>query len=310
MLKGRFWLIPFWGYFSGQVGIQVMHDGNHGSYSRFPLINKIAALSIDFMGGSSMIWRSEHNLGHHVHTNHDNDPDTTSGWPIIRFNPETGHKWWHRYQHIYGWLTYAFVAPRWYFNDFALMNNLPVEQQVDVPRSEWHWFWFFKVLFPLWMIVFPSFYIGFGKSVGYYLMMSTFSSYCFALQFAPTHISADADFLPSKISDCKDWATLQVHASTNYSVGGFLATWFSGGLNYQIEHHLFPSIAHPYYPEISHIVQDACVEFGVPYMSHTSWLAGFWAHYDHLYRMGQDPKSKESEGRFNARIKNQKKPKK
>jgi linoleoyl-CoA desaturase len=145
MMCGLWYVIPVWGFFNAMIGIQIMHDANHGAFSKNLLWNRILGWSIDFIGGSSLIWRSEHNLGHHIHTNHDNDPDTTSGWPLIRFNPSTGHRWWHQYQHIYVWFMYAVVAGRWYFNDFSLMSKLPSEQRIDAPQYEWTAFWTFKV---------------------------------------------------------------------------------------------------------------------------------------------------------------------
>jgi fatty acid desaturase len=78
----------------------------------------------------------------------------------------------------------------------------------------------------------------------------------------------------------------------------------------QIEHHLFPSISHPFYPEISVIVRQCCLEYGVPYTSHSSWAAGVYAHFLHLYRMGRKPGSPDSQGRFPQRHSDAKKTKK
>ncbi len=292
MVLGKWHLIPVWGFFNAMVGIQIMHDANHGAFSRNKWVNWCMGLSMDFIGGSSIVWRSEHNLGHHIHTNHDNDPDTVSGWPVMRFNPTTGHRWWHRYQHVYVWFMYAIVASRWYFNDFALLGKLPQEQRVPAPAYEWRAFWLFKAAVPLYMMLWPVVSLGAGRAVLYYLLNSVVSSYWFALQFAPTHICVDAQF-PEDAGGAgpgtRDWATLQVQSSTNFSVGGFWATLVSGGLNYQIEHHLFPSISHPYYASISPIVQQCCSEYGVQYTSHASWFEGVRAHYRHLYRMGLPP---------------------
>lgn len=291
MVCGKWLLVPVWGFFNAMVGIQIMHDANHGAFSRNKWVNSLMGFSLDFIGGSSLIWRSEHNLGHHIHTNHDNDPDTVSGWPLIRFNPTTGHRWWHQYQHIYVWFMYSVVAGRWYFNDFSLLSKLPPEQRIPHPAYEWTAFWFFKAAFPVWMLLWPAFSIGLGRAVLFYLLNSVVSSYWFALQFAPTHISVGAQFPEEAACDAmtRDWATLQVQTSTNFSVGGFWATLISGGLNYQIEHHLFPSIAHPFYSSISPIVRQCCDEFGVQYTSHRSWFAGVQAHYQHLFRMGKVP---------------------
>lgn len=300
MIVGNLWWFPVASFGFAQIGINIMHDAAHGGTSRNWRISKFFAYSMDMLGGSNLMWRMEHNMGHHIHTNMDNDPDTVSGFPIMRFQPVTEWKWWHEYQHIYTFAIYAIVAPRWALQDMFL--KIPEEQHFNPREYEWKLFYFFKVFYVLWALVLPSFYIGWKATMFNWLITTATSSYFFALLFAPTHISADAEF-PSEAENpeqhrTKDWATLQVTTATNYSVGGAVAFWFSGGLNYQIEHHLFPSICHPHYAAISPIVRKTCKEFGIPYTHHATWFEGVRAHHAHLYRMGQKPGSEGSKSKF------------
>jgi hypothetical protein len=86
-----------------------------------------------------------------------------------------------------------------------------------------------------------------------------------------------------------DWAEAQIRSSANWSVGSTFWLLVSGGLNYQIEHHLFPGIAHVHYPAISAIVRDECSKRGIPYTAYPSFRAIFYAHVLQLYRLGRPP---------------------
>jgi linoleoyl-CoA desaturase len=82
------------------------------------------------------------------------------------------------------------------------------------------------------------------------------------------------------------WALHQAEASANFARGSRLITWLVGGLNFQIEHHLFPRISHVNYPALSTLVEETCREFGVRYTAFTSFRAGLVSHYRWLRRMG------------------------
>jgi len=141
----------------------------------------------------------------------------------------------------------------------------------------------------IWGFIIPSYFNG--LLYGGFVLPGTalcITGYCFAMQFVVTHLADDVVF-PEEYTQERDWAKCQVLTTANYSVGSKLATWLSGGLNYQIEHHLFPTIAHVYLPEIAPIVQQTCKEYNVPYFAHKTYWEALGHHYQHLKRMSVPP---------------------
>jgi linoleoyl-CoA desaturase len=107
--------------------------------------------------------------------------------------------------------------------------------------------------------------------------------------FQLAHCVEDADFpqaedganrLPST------WAVHQVETTVDFARHNWFLTWYLGGLNFQIEHHLFPTICHIHYPRISSIVQKTCADYNVRYVSHDGVLAVLASHWRWLRRMG------------------------
>src|SRR5262249_11376721 len=82
------------------------------------------------------------------------------------------------------------------------------------------------------------------------------------------------------------WAVHQVETTVDFARGSWLLSWFIGGLNFQVEHHLFPQICHVHYPALSRLVEETCNEFGVRYSAQVTFLAGVVSHFRWLRRMG------------------------
>ena len=89
------------------------------------------------------------------------------------------------------------------------------------------------------------------------------------------------------LAGVNNWAAIQCRTSVNWDLDSFFWTHFSGGLNHQIEHHLFPSICHIHYPAIRPIVEETCREFGVPYVAYPSLGSAFMGTLNHMYTLGQ-----------------------
>lgn len=98
---------------------------------------------------------------------------------------------------------------------------------------------------------------------------------------------------PDRKVPFNDWAAVQCQTSVNWSKGSWFWNHFSGGLNHQIEHHLFPSICHTNYVYIQDVVEDTCREFGVPYQSEDSLLSAYGKMLKHLQIMGSPSPNKE-----------------
>jgi len=268
--------------------ICIMHDGQHGAASKYPFLNSLCGWVIDFFGASGYIWKHEHNLGHHQNTNTVEDPDAISGDPIVRLSPLASYKWYHKYQHYYVWLTYAFIMSRWYFVDYGhyFTSTFNGNKTYPASKTEIILFWLGKIVYPIYTFIIPAYSFGLLYGILCYLTFAIVASYSFAFQFTVNHLTSNV-YWPSKSSTETDWAKLQVMTSANYAVDSKIAAIFSGGLNFQIEHHLFPTICHTHYRTIvSPIVQQTCKEYNVPYNALPTYLDAITGHYYQLRSLG------------------------
>jgi linoleoyl-CoA desaturase len=85
------------------------------------------------------------------------------------------------------------------------------------------------------------------------------------------------------------WAAHQVETTVDFARHSRLLSWFIGGLNFQVEHHLFPRICHIHYPAISHLIEETCIGFGLRYNAHDTFRGALASHFRWLRRMGQAP---------------------
>jgi linoleoyl-CoA desaturase len=273
------------------LGFNVQHDGGHRAYSNRPWINKLMAMTLDLLGGSSYIWARKHNTIHHTYANitgHDDDIDVG---PFGRMSPH--QKWlpWHRLQHYYLWLLYGVLAFKWqFFDDFwSLILGRVGRHPLARPRG-----WdlavlvggkllFFSLAFLVPMLLHPVWVV-----VVLYVAASFTQAMTLSLVFQLAHCVEEADFpMPRKDTGrmATPWAVHQVETTVDFARGNRLLSWFLGGLNFQIEHHLVPHICHVHYPAIAKIVEETCREFGLRYVANKSFLGGLVSHFRWLRRM-------------------------
>ncbi|MCI0461391.1 MAG: acyl-CoA desaturase [Gemmataceae bacterium] len=270
------------------IGFNIQHDGAHHAYSRHAWVNKLMAMSVNLIGASSYFWHWQHNVFHHTYVNitgHDTDIDVG---PFARLSPHQKRRWMHRWQHFYMWLLYGFMTMRWHFyGDFHdLIAGKVGAHKVPRPRG-WELVVFLggKAVFllglalpllvhPVWVVL--LFYITASLVVG--LAMS--------IVFQLAHCVPEADFPLPRSRMEKPWAVHQVETTVDYARRSWVFAWLLGGLNFQIEHHLFPRICHVNYPAIAGLVEETCREYGVRYAEHESVLAGLLSHFRWLRQMG------------------------
>jgi linoleoyl-CoA desaturase len=276
----------------GAIGFNVQHDGGHNAFSDRQWLNGLTAMSLDLVGGSSYVWRWKHAIAHHANTNiQDHDADIDLG-VLARLSPHQPRRALQRWQHAYIWFLYGIMAVRWQlYGDFRdlVAGNVGTRARMPWPRG-----WdlatlvggklaFFALAFgiPLW---FHSFWVV----AGFYLASMAVVGVLLAVVFQLAHCVEEAEF-PAAPADGvveKPWAVHQVETTVDFARGNRLLTWLLGGLNFQVEHHLFPRVSHVHYPALSKLVEQTCREFGVRYREHRSFLAGVASHYRWLRRMG------------------------
>lgn len=271
----------------------VQHDGGHKAYSNLPWMNKLAALSLDFIGASSYLWYWKHAVLHHTYSNiPGQDTDIELG-AVMRLCPQQKRRWFHRWQHLYLWVLYGVMAARWHlwgdFKDVATGTIGP--HPIARPRG-WDLFFFvFGKAFSIgWLIVLPLFFHEWWLVLCFYLLVTGVMGVLLSVVFQLAHCVGEADF-PSPVDGMRmenSWAIHQVQTTADFARTSRILTFLLGGLNFQIEHHLMPHVCHVHYPALSPIVEGVCNEFGVRFASHPTFWDGVVSHYRWLKRMGRE----------------------
>ncbi|MEZ6125017.1 MAG: acyl-CoA desaturase [Planctomycetaceae bacterium] len=275
------------------VGFNIQHDGGHGAYSRFPAVNQLMAFTLDILGGSSYIWKRTHNIIHHSYTNVTGiDGDIDLG-VLGRLSPHQPRYGFHRLQHLYLWFLYGFITFKWQFHDDfqALLRGRIGETRVPRPQGlDLFLLILGKAMFVTLAFVIPLSLHAWYNVLGCFVAASFVQGLLLSIVFQLAHVVEHADFpLPDAESQKieNEWAVHQVETTVDFARDSWLATWFTGGLNFQIEHHLFPQICHIYYPELSRIVEATSKEFGVSYAAHPTTLSAVKSHYSLLKKLGR-----------------------
>jgi len=273
------------------IGFNVMHDGGHQAYSDRRWVNRLMALTLDLVGGSSYIWQWKHARFHHTWVNvagHDSDIDLGV---LGRLSPEQPWRPWHRWQHLYLWVLYGVTAIRWHvYGDFRDMISGTVgERRFDRPRG-WDLAGFVigKLVFFMLAFGLPLFFHSIGAVLLFYATTSAVAGVLLALVFQMAHVVEEADFpAPNATSRQMDtpWAVHQLETTVDFSRDSRVLSWLIGGLNFQIEHHLFPRISHVHYPAVARVVEATCREYGITYRTHRSFAAGIASHYRWLRQL-------------------------
>lgn len=272
------------GIAGGWIGVTIQHCGNHGAMSTHPIVNILLGLTDDLIGGSSLMWRYHHQVSHHIHTNDQTlDEDVCSMYPLLRFDTRLPLKPWHKWQHIYIWVAYPFMHLAFQLGDFtALMTNRTVGAELlGATWGERASVLLGKAAHYSLIAVIPTLLHGWRAALVGAAAYSTSLSILLAMMFFVSHNVPENKALPGGVQDTKkvlltelterDWCEQQVLASANW--GGHIANFFTGGLNLQIEHHLFPAISFGHYPAIAKIVKDECQKRGIRYVQHPHLFA-------------------------------------
>jgi linoleoyl-CoA desaturase len=278
------------GFALAGIGFNVMHDANHGSYSRHPRVNGALAFTSDLLGASSWLWRQKHNVLHHTFANVAGmDPDVEAG-AFLRLTPAQPVHPWHRFQHLYAWPLYGVFMVKWWFADEArdLVTGRIEGHPIPRPRG-WDLAALLlgKLLFLAWAVAIPVAVHPTWKIIPFWLLASGTLGVVLASVFQLAHCVVDADFVVSPSGPIpRDWAEHQVSATVDFARGSRLLAWYLGGLNFQVEHHLFPKICHVHYPALAPIVEATCRAHGIRYRAQPTLRKALAGNVRWLRRMG------------------------
>jgi linoleoyl-CoA desaturase len=285
------------GYLFACIGFSVMHDANHGSYSPNTKLNDfIGLISANGLGASAYFWKQKHNIIHHTYTNVDGIDDDIAKSPIIR-QCET-QKWVpaHQVQHLYLPFIYSLSSIFWiFFMDFAKYfgRKIYTTEAWKLTLKNHVIFWATKIWYLTAFIVVPIIVWGWaGWLIGFFVANAAMGiTLSFVFQLA--HVVENTEFEHVPLDETKHletaWAEHQIKTSSNFAMDNKVISWFVGGLNFQIEHHLFPRISHVHYPEISKIVQEKCKEFNLPYNQYPTLTQALASHFRVMRQLGKRP---------------------
>ncbi|MCA6075442.1 fatty acid desaturase family protein [Fulvivirga sedimenti] len=277
------------------VGMGIMHDALHGSYSKNRRVNKIIGYSMNLLGANANVWKVQHNILHHTYTNIQEHDDDINAPFFLRFSPHAKRYWVHRYQHLYVWFFYGLSTLSWFaakdyvrlikyhkMGYFKGKNEVYKELAKIIAWKIVHIS--ITLIIPLIMIPLSPWLIVLA-----FLSMHFLTGLSITIVFQAAHVVPSTDFpLPDETGlIANNWTIHQLATTSNFAPKNRLLNWFIGGLNYQVEHHLMPNISHVHYPQVSTIVERTAREFGLPYYSKKTFVGAVADHASWLKQLGR-----------------------
>lgn len=278
------------------VGMSVMHDANHGTYSKKKSINRLWSYSLYTLGGFPPTWQHQHNTLHNGFTNIDGHDEDITPPGVLRFSPHGTHRKFHRYQHLYAWFFYGLMTLLWStIKDFKQLRRYRKSGAVLAGNSSFRKMYIkvilSKILYylafltiPLMVLPVPWYWV-----VLPFLTMHFISGIILATVFQTAHVVTNTEYLlPDENGNMENnWAIHQMLSTSDYSPNSKMLSWYIGGLNYQIEHHLFPNICHVHYKKISLLVRSTALKYGLPYHVQPTFYSAIVSHIKMLKILGQ-----------------------
>ena len=280
------------GLFSAYSGLGICHDAIHGSLFASKRLNTIFSWLFNVVGANDYIWSIMHNQVHHSFTNisgHDEDIESV---PFLRMSPHQPLRPIHKYQYLFALPLYGLGTLSWVFvKDYRKMAKDKIgNTKTDHSAKNWMRLFIGKAIYYTLFIVLPFIFIdaAWYHILGAFLVSHYFEGFTLAIVFMLAHVLEETHYpMPDEEGKIEtNWAVHQMYTTANFGMSSELLCFFCGGLNFQIEHHLFPQINHVHFPAISKIVKQTAGEFGIPYFEHPSMLSAVKSHIRLLKKLG------------------------
>ncbi len=280
------------------IGFNIMHDASHGSYSKSNSINEFFAKTLNLLGANSDIWKVKHGIAHHTFVNTDHDDDINVA-PLLKMSKNQKWYWWYRLQIGYMWILYAIEYIGWVliFDFKKYFEGKTANTNIKLNLSQ-HWlFWLSKAFYFFIFLVIPIMRIEYHLVIYGYLIAGSVTGIIISIVFQLAHVQEKSSFpvaIPTDKLDVsrivKENALHQMETTANFATKNKIISWLVGGLNFQIEHHLFPRISHVHYPAIQKIVKEVCAKYNVKYNEYHTFIGAFVSHVKHMWNEGKKPK--------------------
>jgi linoleoyl-CoA desaturase len=275
------------------IGFNVMHEGGHQTFSRYGWLNNVSAYFLNILGANAYYWKIKHNVNHHTFTNIEGMDSDIDVKPFMRLHEDQPKHKYHRLQHVYWIGLYAISYLAWvFYEDFKKYFSgkiSPNSERKKMPFKEHVVFWFTKIMFVLVYMIIPIVVVGWVWWLLGFLIITFVCGITTSIVFQLAHVVEGTQFhsVQSEQASRHEWAIHQVVSTSNFGTSSKVLHWLLGGLNFQIEHHLFPRVSHIHYPAISRYVKEVCSEFNVSYHEHQSFYQAVTSHITHLRKLGK-----------------------
>jgi len=281
------------GFLTAMIGLNIGHDAIHGSYSKSPGLNKFLGLTFNMLGANDYVWSISHNIVHHTYTNIPHHDGDIHQLPILRIEP-TQELWWvHRFQHIYAYMFYCLASISWVFvKDYVkfFQHQLGGYYRKTFPRKEIFRLFIYKAIYYTLFLAVPFIVIDLAW---YWIVLGIIAAHfveglSMAIVFMLAHIIEGTSFPEPGPGGKIDmaWADLQMYTTSNFAINNPAVNYLCGGLNFQVEHHLFPKVCHIHYSKISKIVRQTAKDHNLPYLEHKSFFGAIASHTRLLKKFG------------------------
>jgi linoleoyl-CoA desaturase len=287
-------LLTVFGTFLAFIGFNVMHDSCHGAFSNNSNVNEVFGYSMNFLGAECRFWKVKHNVLHHTYTNVDGVDDDIFKPPFLRMSPNQHYNNLHKYQSWYMLFLYGISTLFWvffmdftkYFTDKVYTTDLPKKTMKDHVS-----FWGTKIFYIAFYIAIPIAFVGFGKFIIAYLFFNFVMGNVMSLVFQLAHVVEGAAYADASETGVlkieEDWAIYQMKTTYDFCPDNKFLTWALGGLNFQVEHHLFPKVSHVHYPEIRKIVKELAEKHGIQHNEFSSFAEAVSSHFRMMHALGK-----------------------
>lgn len=282
------------------IGMSVMHDAVHGSFSNFAWLNKLFGTSMYFIGGNTFNWKIQHNLLHHTYTNIEGLDEDIDPKGMLRLSVQSKLKWVHKFQHIYAFFLYCLMTLSRTVNEFKQLYRYNkkgiTRQQGSTPKKEMLLLTVTKIAYFAVFLVLPLLIAPFSWWVlllGFLTMHFTAGIFMSTV-FQMAHVVEEATQPTANAEGVieKEWTVHELETTANFARKSRIFGWMIGGLNYQVEHHLFPYISHIHYRAISPIVKQTAQEYGIRYNENKTFFGAIASHIRMLRKLGHQPDNK------------------
>lgn len=277
------------------IGLCVMHDANHGAYSRKKWVNTMLGKGMNLIGGNADSWKCQHNVLHHTYTNVYEADDDLNAPAVLRLSPYDPYMKAHRFQWLYVWFFYGIATltrvtfregqQLFRYRELGLFNSDKDFRKVFTRFLAW------KAWYYTYIIVIPALVcdVSFGVIIASFLVMHFCAGIIMSMIFQTAHVMPNITYDAADANGVvqQNWAKHEMMTTSNYAPKSRIFAWFVGGLNYQVEHHLFPNICHVHYPGISKIVAETAAEYNIPYNSYKTFIGAATGHVKMLYMLGR-----------------------